>query len=255
MEAAAHLVIDAPAGHRLEGVLHFIGCRCLGVVRRVRQQQRGHHRRGKLRPLGPRKTPMLRVVAFAQRRHRIGHRRRRHRPHFCRLSAPAHRVGHPHRLIKHRRPLVRPRPAHALHHLAKPRPPELRLRRDVRRRPVREQPVSLGPAAFGSRRRDENVHGPAPAAGQQLRCRHIDVVHVRPLLAIDLNAHKVLVEGRHQLGLLKHLALHHVAPVARGVAHTQKDRHVAPLRLGKRRLAPGHPVHRVVRVLQQIRTG
>ena len=49
------------------------------------------------------------------------------------------------------------------------------------------------------------------------------------------------------------LALHHVAPVAGGIADRKEDR----LRLGARALsslvAPGVPVHRVVRVLQEVR--
>jgi hypothetical protein len=45
---------------------------------------------------------------------------------------------------------------------------------------------------------------------------------------------------------------HHVAPVAGAVADRDEQRHVPALGLGKRLLSPLPPVHRVVRVLEEV---
>src|SRR5690606_11789498 len=53
--------------------------------------------------------------------------------------------------------------------------------------------------------------------------------------------------------VLERLALHHVAPVAGGVADRQQDRPILRTRPGERLLAPGIPVDRVVLVLEEVR--
>ena len=83
--------------------------------------------------------------------------------------------------------------------------------------------------------------------------RHVDRVDVGPLLAIDLDAHEVLVEQLRNLLVVKALALHHVAPVAARVADREKDQLALFLRLGERLFAPRIPIDRVVRMLQQVR--
>jgi hypothetical protein len=65
----------------------------------------------------------------------------------------------------------------------------------------------------------------------------------------------VLVEQRGRLGVLERLVRHHVAPVAGGVADREHDGDVAPGGLGEGLVAPRPPVHRVVRVLEQVRAG
>src|SRR5262249_28720461 len=74
------------------------------------------------------------------------------------------------------------------------------------------------------------------------------------LLAIDLDGDEPRVERLGERRILEGLALHDVAPVASGVADGEKDRLVLAARGGERVLAPGTPVHRVVRVLEKIRT-
>ena len=57
------------------------------------------------------------------------------------------------------------------------------------------------------------------------------------------------------IGVLEALALHDVAPVARGVADRDQQRAVLLARAAQRLLAPGQPVDRVVAVLQEVGRG
>ena len=68
-----------------------------------------------------------------------------------------------------------------------------------------------------------------------------------------LMAMKLLVEHARDGFVLEALVLHHVAPVAGRVADGEKDRLVLALRRGERLLAPRVPVHRIVRMLLQVR--
>jgi hypothetical protein len=95
-------------------------------------------------------------------------------------------------------------------------------------------------------------HGPPAAAGLRLDGGHVDVVDVRPLLAVELDAHEVLVHDRGRRLVLEALPLHDMAPVARRVAHAQEDQPVELPRRLERLRTPREPVHRVVLVLQQV---
>ena len=101
-------------------------------------------------------------------------------------------------------------------------------------------------------------HGHRPAAVPLVHGqggRHVDVVEVGALLAVHLDGDEVLVHERGDLFVLEGLALHHVAPVAGGVADAEQDRLVLRARPRQRLLAPGMPVHRVVGVLQEVGAG
>ena len=102
-------------------------------------------------------------------------------------------------------------------------------------------------------RGQEHGHGPAAPLGEQLDGVHVDLVQVRPLLPVDLDADEVLVHQRGDGLVLEGLVLHHVAPVAGRVADAQKDRLVFRPGLGECLLSPRVPVHRVAGVLQQVR--
>ena len=69
-------------------------------------------------------------------------------------------------------------------------------------------------------------HRPAALPGHRDRRLHVDGVDVGPLLAVDLDAHVVLVEVRRRRLVLERLVRHHVAPVAGGVPDAQQDGHV-----------------------------
>ena len=101
----------------------------------------------------------------------------------------------------------------------------------------------------------EHRHRPAAAVAEGLQRGHVDLVDVGPLLAVDLDAHEMLVEEPGDLRVHEALALHDVAPVARAVADRQEDRLVLGLGPGERLGAPGIPVDRVVGVEQQVGAG
>ena len=99
------------------------------------------------------------------------------------------------------------------------------------------------------------VKRPAALLAHQGQRMLVDLVEIRPLLAIDLDVDKELV---HQLGdrrILEALMRHDMAPMAGGIADRQQDRLVRRLGGAKRRLAPGLPMHRIVLVLQQVGAG
>ena len=102
--------------------------------------------------------------------------------------------------------------------------------------------------------REEHGHRPAPVAGHGLHGLHVDLIDVRPLLPIHLHAHEVLVHELSDVGILERLALHDVAPVTRRVADGQEHGPVLAPCLGEGVVAPRKPVHRIVSVLEEIRT-
>ncbi len=86
--------------------------------------------------------------------------------------------------------------------------------------------------------REEHVQRPAALAGHALHGLHVERVHVRALLAVDLHADELLVHQRRRLLVLEGLALHHVAPVARGVADRDEQRLVSLGGTSQRLLTP-----------------
>ena len=60
------------------------------------------------------------------------------------------------------------------------------------------------------------------------------------------------IHERRDFFVLERFVRHHVAPVAGGITDREKDRLVLPARFGKRFLAPGIPIDRVVRVLEKV---
>ena len=103
--------------------------------------------------------------------------------------------------------------------------------------------------------REEHRHRPAAMAGHRLHRAHVDGVDIRALFAVDLDVDEELVHERGDLLVLERLALHHVAPVAGGVADAEEDRLVLAPRAGEGLLAPGVPVDGVVFVLEKVGAG
>ncbi len=100
--------------------------------------------------------------------------------------------------------------------------------------------------------RQPDAHRPAARLIERLHGGHVDRVDVGPLFAVDLDADVVAVHEGGDLFVLERLGLHHVAPVAGGVADRQEDRPSQAPRLLERLVPPGAPVDRVVRVLQEV---
>ena len=103
--------------------------------------------------------------------------------------------------------------------------------------------------------RAEDVQRPAAVAGHGLHRVHVDRVDVRSLLAVDLDAHEVLVHEPGDLRVLEGLALHDVAPVAGRVADRHEQRLVLLAGAAQRGVAPRHPVDGVVLVLAEVGGG
>ena len=103
--------------------------------------------------------------------------------------------------------------------------------------------------------REEDGHRPAAVARHGLHRLHVDVVDVRALLPIDLHADEVLVHEPGDVLVFERLALHHVTPVTRRVPDREENRLVLALRLGECLVTPRKPVHGIVSVLEQVRTG
>ena len=104
-------------------------------------------------------------------------------------------------------------------------------------------------------RREKHGQRPAALLAQQMQRVHVDLVDVRPLLAVDLDVDEQLVHHGGCAFVLERLVRHHVAPVAGGVADREQDRPIAALGLGQGLRPPLPPVHRIVLVLQQIGRG
>ena len=159
------------------------------------------------------------------------------------LSAPQQRqdlVRRAQELFPPVRPPVRNRPEQA----GKARHPVPGVRRKVR--------AGVKRALV---RRHEHAHGPAAAAGKRLAKRHVHAVDIRAFLPVHLDGNKMFVEYGRGLFIRKALARHDMAPVAGAVADAQEHRLVLFCRAFKSLSAPGIPIHRIVRMLQQIRAG
>ncbi len=125
-----------------------------------------------------------------------------------------------------------------------------------RRHPVARVGREVGPAVerqlLG---REEHVQRPAAVAGHSLDGLHVERVDVGALLAVDLDADEALVHHGRRARVLEGLPLHHVAPVARGVADRHQQRLVLGLGARERDRAPRQPVDGVLGMLAQVGGG
>ena len=241
VEAAAELVADAPVRHRIE---RSPGDRQRpGVVGRdeAPEQELDRHRLRELRGAPPT------AVAGVERRLDPGRRRFEQRRGRVRGDG-GHAVLRDERLDQalpgafDLAALLTPRPVDALQHLDEGRHAVARFVREVR---AAVEGLTV--------RRQEHGHRPAATAGHGLDRGHVDLVEVRPLLAVDLDGDEAAVQVGRGHRVLERLALHDVAPVTGRVADAQEDRPVEQLRPGERVRTPRKPVHGVVRVLEQVR--
>ena len=101
-------------------------------------------------------------------------------------------------------------------------------------------------------RREEHAHRPAALLREQLNRLHVDGIDVRALFAIDLHRDEPLVQHAGDVLGLERLLLHHVTPVAGGVADAEEDGPIEGVRLRERLVPPWAPIDGIVRVLQKI---
>ena len=235
-EAAADLVVHAARGHRPQGVR--------GHLALVAAQQELEHRGG--RELGrAAEAPVGRVVLRAQPRDGGVERPRVHRVGRGLEPRPAAQpLGDAGAAGADVVAALLPGVRHRLEHLAPARHAHALLGREVG--------AGVEGHLLG---REEDVQRPAAGAGHGLAGLHVDRVEVRALLAVELHAHEQLVHQPRGFLVLEGLALHHVAPVAGGIADREQDRPVLLARASQGLLAPGMPVHRVVLVLEEVGRG
>src|SRR6516162_1607392 len=124
--------------------------------------------------------------------------------------------------------------------------------------PQTPEAVLLGNIGAGEERfligRHDDSERPPAATGKHLANVHVDAVNVRPLLAVHLNGDERLIHQAGDFEVLEGFALHNVAPVAGGVANRKKNRLLLLPGLVESLGSPGIPIHRVVGMLEKIRT-
>ncbi len=239
-EPAAELVIDAAARHALTGVLRHLQ-RTLGArAGVVPQQELDDHGR---RELGrPAEAAALSVVLPGEPEQRPRELLLPRHVHGVVLQLPPGQVAHDlpgdlGDLV----PPAGPRGLDALQDLTEGGHAVAGGGREVR---PEIEGLGIG--------RQEHGHGPAALPRGGLYGLHVDGVHVGALFAVDLDAHKVLVQIRGCRLVLEGLASHDVAPVAARIADAEQHRDVPAACLGERLVGPGPPVDRVLGVLEEI---
>ena len=240
-EAAAELVVQPAARHRLAGRVEHRARPPVARPPRVAEQQLQDHRR---RELGRASEPAVQPVELSGQ---PSHRRIQHD------SVHGRGVGH-HRALQVLAQVGRD-PAYVvgpggpglrdrLEHLAERRHPAARPVGEVG---AREERVAVVV--------EHHRHRPPAVPGHRGGRLHVDRVDVRALLAVDLDADEVLVEVRRGVVVLERLVRHHVAPVAGGVADAQEYRDAALAGIGERVVTPLPPVDGVVGVLEEVGRG
>src|SRR5258708_39195496 len=98
-------------------------------------------------------------------------------------------------------------------------------------------------------------HGQRPPAvfAKMVQGRHVELVDVGPLLAVDFDVDEQLVHDGSDPFVFEAFMRHDMAPVAGCVADREQDRLVALLGFAERVRTPRPPVDRIGLVLQQIR--
>ncbi len=90
--------------------------------------------------------------------------------------------------------------------------------------------------------RQKHRHRPAATAAHGNGGCHVDLIQIRPLFAIDFDAHEAVVHELRDGRILEALALHHVAPMARCVSNAEEDGSVVGFRPLQGLGAPRIPV-------------
>ena len=238
-EAAAEMVVDAALAHMGEGELDELEEARLVAPLPGAPQKLEHRALRKFRRAA---EPTIDVIEGATDRGRGGVELVRADHHLA--GGPRLRGERLHQriaIVRDALRLVAEEPRDLLHDVDEPRPAVARDLRKIRAAPHR---LAVGREKHGER--------PAALLAERMKCRHVDLIDVRPLLAIDLDVDEEVVHHRRDRRVLEAFMRHHVAPVARGVADREQDRLVARLRGGERLRSPRPPLDGIMAVLQEI---
>ena len=113
---------------------------------------------------------------------------------------------------------------------------------------VRASPNRLALAGKKHRQR------PAALLPEVMQRRHVDLVDVRSFLTVDFDVDKELVHDSGDVFVFEAFVRHDMTPMAGRVPDGEQNGLVVMLRLAECVRAPRPPVHRVVFMLQKIRT-
>ncbi len=238
-EPPAELVVDAPLRHPIQGDHHHLERVRLFAHRPPKEELERHG----LRELGRRTEPTPSAVeGTTERCHGLAGDLLGQGPVGGReLPRTCDRLRHPARLHDELVTPLAPGVGDPLQYLSERRHAVGRLRWEVG---ARVEGTSVGGEERGQRPSSVAVHG--------LHRVHVDPVEVGPLLAVDLDRDEAGVHERRRGRVFEGLALHDVTPVAGRVSDRQEDGFVIVPGARERLLAPGVPVHRVVRVLEEV---
>ena len=95
--------------------------------------------------------------------------------------------------------------------------------------------------------REERRERPAALATQRLHGALVASIHVRPFIAVDLDAHEVAIEDLRDARVLVRLTVHDVAPMAPDSTDVEQDRLVLAVRTGESGFPPREPMDGLVR--------
>src|SRR4051794_36956507 len=84
----------------------------------------------------------------------------------------------------------------------------------------------------------EYVERPTALPGSGLDECHVNLIHIRPFLAVHLDADKVFVQKFSHFLAFKRFAFHDVAPMTGRIADADEDRFIFLPRFGEGFLAP-----------------
>ena len=93
---------------------------------------------------------------------------------------------------------------------------------------------------------------PASTARHHLADRHVDGINIRPFFAVHFDVDKRLIHQTGYTSIFERLMLHHVAPVAGGVADGQEDGLILDASRLESFVGPRPPGHRIVFMLKEV---
>ena len=99
---------------------------------------------------------------------------------------------------------------------------------------------------------EEDGHRPTARHAHDLQCRHVVMVDIGMLLAVELDRQEGGIDPVGDFGIGKGLAGHHMAPVTGGIARGQQNRPRQPPGEREGLRVPGLPGDRLVRMSEEI---
>ncbi len=235
VEPAANMIVDASEDHSIQRGGDCTQRLLVPGPQRLIQKEKEQRFAGKL---GSHPKAAIERVQMPEDVHRgLRHRPRRNLAQiYLAGKKTRNHLVHPGSLATNKVRIVTPRPLDLLQH--------------VHEILGQEIAACMKRIALGCQ---EDRVWPATGAGQHLGDKHELFVQIGARFAVDLDRHEKSVQQRRNGLVFETLLLHDMAPMTRGIADRDEDQLALIPRLGECFRAPGVPVHRIVKVLQQVR--